>query len=111
MEFVHLHTHSEYSILDSTNTLDGLLNKAQEMNMEALALTDHGNIGGAVKFYKKAKERGIKPIIGCELYVAPGSRHDKKAEPNRASASPYYHLVVLAENNEGYRNLVTLSSR
>lgn len=109
MDFVHLHNHSEYSLLDSTNTLEGLLKKTQEEGMSALALTDHGNIRGVVEFYNKAQEIGVKPIIGCELYVAPGSRHEKKGR--NQGKEKYYHLVVLAENNMGYENLVKLTSR
>ena len=111
MDFVHLHTHSEYSILDSTDTIPGLLDKAEEYGMEALALTDHGNIGGALKFYKQAKNRGINPIIGCEVYVAPGSRHKKEDSVNKSSESRYYHLVLLSTSNRGYKNLVKLTSK
>ena len=78
MDFVHLHAHSEYSLLDSTNTIRGLLKNTKEKGMSAIALTDHGNIRGAVEFFKEARDLGVKPIIGCELYVAPGSRHEKR---------------------------------
>jgi len=110
MDFVHLHNHSEYSILDSTNTISGLLDKAEENDMQALALTDHGNVGGALKFYREARSRGIKPILGCELYVAPGSRFEKGGSAKHRDSPNYYHLVVLAEDNEGYQNLIKLSS-
>lgn len=109
MDFVHLHNHSEYSLLDSTNTLEGLVENTKEKGMSAIALTDHGNIRGAVEFYRAAQEVGIKPIIGCELYVAPGSRHEKRG--HNQGKEKYYHLVVLAKNNQGYRNLVKLTSR
>lgn len=110
MNFVHLHTHSEFSILDSTDSINGLLDKAEENDMEALALTDHGNIGGAIKFYQEATDRGIKPILGCELYVAPGSRLDKQKTPKESNEARYYHLVVLAKSNSGFRNLMKLTS-
>ncbi len=108
MDFVHLHTHSEYSLLDAACKIDDLLNKTKQLGMQALALTDHGAIRGAVEFYQKSKKAGIKPIIGAELYVAPGSRFEKKGAKSNAK---YYHLVVLAENNQGYRNLIELTSR
>ena len=106
-DFVHLHTHSEYSLLDGFAPLDKLLASAAQQGMEALALTDHGNLYGAVRFTQKAAEYGLKPIIGCEVYVAPDSRFDRT--PGEARKS--YHLVLLAENTTGYRNLVSLVSR
>ncbi len=109
MDFVHLHAHSEYSLLDSTNTLKGLVEKTKELGMSAIALTDHGNVRGAVEFYREAEKAGIKPIIGSELYVAPGSRHEKRG--HNQGQEKYFHLVVLAKNNQGYQNLVKLSSR
>ena len=78
VKFVHLHTHSEYSILDSSCKIKALLDRAEEYKMDALAVTDHGVMGGAIKFYREAKRRGIKPIIGCEIYLAPGDRREKK---------------------------------
>jgi len=104
MSFVHLHVHSEYSLLDATCRLEALLRKAKEYEMPALALTDHGNLCGAIKFYDLARSFGIKPILGCELYVAPKSRLDRI--PNEK----YFHLTVLAKNERGYRNLIKLSS-
>ncbi|MFP4136392.1 MAG: DNA polymerase III subunit alpha [Candidatus Acetothermia bacterium] len=109
MDFVHLHNHSEYSLLDSTNTLAGLVENTREKGMSAIALTDHGNIRGAVEFYREARKADVKPIIGCELYVAPGSRHDKRG--HNQGKEKYYHLVVLAKSNQGYENLVKLTSR
>ena len=109
MDFVHLHNHSEYSLLDSTNTVEGLLKNTKEKGMSSVALTDHGNIRGAVEFYNKAQKVGVKPIIGCELYVAPRSRHEKRG--HNQGKEKYYHLVVLAKNNTGYENLVKLTSR
>ncbi len=108
MGFVHLHVHSEYSLLDATCRVPELVAKAAERGMGALALTDHGVVSGAIKFYRAAREAGIKPILGCELYVAPRSRRERetiKGEPN------YYHLVVLAENERGWRNLLALVNR
>ncbi len=104
--FVHLHVHSEYSLLDAMCRIDELLQKCKDYGMPALALTDHGNLCGAIEFYQKAKEYNIKPIIGCELYMAPKSRHTKAKE----EGTKYYHLTVLARNEKGYRNLVKLSS-
>jgi DNA polymerase-3 subunit alpha len=104
--FVHLHVHSEYSLLDAMCRTEELVEKCVEQKMPALALTDHGNLCGAIEFYKYAQEHGIKPIIGCELYVAPRSRHTKSKE----DGTKYYHLTVLARNETGYRNLVKLTS-
>lgn len=104
--FVHLHVHSEYSLLDAMCRTEELVKKCVEYKMPALALTDHGNLCGAIEFYKYAQEHGIKPIIGCELYVAPKSRHTKSKE----DGTKYYHVTVLARNETGYRNLVKLTS-
>ena len=104
--FIHLHVHSEYSLLDSTLKIDDLLKKALAFQMPAVALTDHGSILGAVNFYKKALQSEIKPIIGSELYLAPHSRFDK---PNRRENElNYFHLLVLVKNDQGYRNLCEL---
>ena len=105
-KFVHLHTHSEYSILDSSCKIKALLDLTQKYDMDALALTDHGVMGGAIKFYREAKRRGIKPIIGCEIYLAPGDRRERRVR----NGAKYYHLVLLAENARGYSNLVTIVS-
>ncbi len=105
--FVHLHGHSHYSLLDGGATLPGLCAKAAEMGMPALGLTDHGNLFGMVEFYQEAKKAGIKPLLGCEFYVAPGSRFDKDAHGISEAA---YHLVVLAKNHAGYKNLLKLAS-
>lgn len=105
MSFVHLHVHSEYSLLDATCRLEALLRKAKEYEMPALALTDHGNLCGAIKFYNLARSFGVKPILGCELYVAPKSRFHRT--PNEVK---YFHLTVLAKNERGYKNLIKLSS-
>ena len=106
-DFVHLHLHTEYSLLDSCCRLDRLMDKAAALQFPALAMTDHGNMHGTVEFYQAAKKRGIKPIIGCEVYVAPGSRLDKKQGSN-GMRDVYNHLVLLARNEVGYHNLVKL---
>ncbi|KPK88968.1 MAG: DNA polymerase III subunit alpha [Deltaproteobacteria bacterium SM23_61] len=106
-EFVHLHLHTQYSLLDGAMRLDELFEKAKEYRMPALAITDHGTMFGAIEFYQQALKNGIKPIIGCEVYVAPGSRLDKTAKgPSEVS----YHLILLAKNLAGYRNLMKLVS-
>lgn len=106
-DFVHLHVHSDYSILDGLNTLPQLLDRCEKFGMNACALTDHGNLFGAVEFFKTARARGIKPIIGSELYVAPVHRTEKKAN---AAGAPYHHMVLLCENETGYHNLCRLST-
>src|SRR2546425_7661738 len=106
MPFVHLHTHSEYSLLDGAARLDGLVKRAAELEMGALALTDHGVMYGALDFYTKCKAAGIKPIIGVEAYVAPGSHRDRK----RGDEKNAYHLLLLAKNLQGYKNLLKLTS-
>src|SRR4051812_673312 len=108
MSFVHLHCHSEYSLLDGANRIDDLIARALELEQPALAITDHGNLHAAWEFQEKAKKAKLKPIIGMEAYVAPGDRRVKgRATPG---AKPYYHLVLLARDMAGYRNLVKLSS-
>ena len=102
--FVHLHTHSHYSLLDGVGKLDALIARAKELEMPALALTDHGNMYGALEFYQKALDAGIKPILGYEAYVAPGSRFEK-------SDKSMFHLTLLAMNEQGYQNLLQLSSQ
>jgi len=106
--FVHLHTHSQYSLLDGACRLDELIELAREYRMPALAVTDHGNMFGAIEFYKKASRAGIKPIIGMEAYVAGGSRFDK--QPSKEHPDGGYHLVLLARNLTGYKNLIKLST-
>lgn len=106
-DFVHLHTHSEYSLLDGLGKLPDLIHKAKEYGMDSLAVTDHGAMYGSFKFYMKAKAAGIKPIIGVETYVARRSRHDKEAKVD----SDPYHLVLLAKNDVGYRNLMKLVTK
>lgn len=105
--FVHLHVHSHYSLLDGLTKIDDLVEAAKADGAPAVALTDHGVMYGAIEFYEKCKKEGIKPIIGVEAYLTPGSRHDRTIRPNERN---YYHLVLLARNNTGYHNLVKLTS-
>ena len=107
-QFVHLHTHTSYSLLDGATRIDDLIHLCKQLGMDSLAITDHGNLFGAIQFYTKALELGIKPIIGCECYLAPGSRLDREA---RGIAEASYHLILLARNNQGYQNLLKLASR
>lgn len=107
-DFVHLHTHSEYSLLDGGNRIDALIKRAKELEMSALALTDHGVMYGCWEFYRQARKAGITPILGMEAYVAPGDRRDKQAKT--LLNKNYYHLVLLAQNEVGYKNLIKLSS-
>ena len=108
-DFVHLHLHTEYSLLDGACRLDRLVDKAHELKLPALAITDHGAMHGAVDFYKASREKGIKPIIGCEVYVAPGSRLEKKTATG-GTRDIYNHLVLLAKDEVGYKNLVRLTT-
>lgn len=104
--FVHLHVHTEYSLLDGASRIKDLIAATKELGMDSIAITDHGSMYGVIDFYKEAKKQGIKPIIGCEVYLAPGARQDRfDVEGTR-----YYHLILLAENQTGYRNLVKLVS-
>jgi len=107
MKFTHLHVHSQYSLLDGLSKIDQLLDYTKELGMDSIALTDHGVMYGAVEFYKKAKEKGIKPIIGCEMYVAQERMQDKR--PNIDDKR--YHLILLAKNETGYKNLVKLVTK
>ncbi|HJX01654.1 MAG TPA: DNA polymerase III subunit alpha, partial [Candidatus Humimicrobiaceae bacterium] len=107
--FVHLHVHSEFSLLDGASRITKLIEKASQYGMPALALTDHGVMYGAVEFYSQAKKIGIKPIIGCEVYLAPKSRFEKQSERDKKEEN-FYHLTLLAENNQGYHNLMRLVS-
>lgn len=105
--FVHLHNHTEYSLLDGACRIPALIGKAREYKMPALAITDHGNLFGAIEFYRQAEKAGVKPIIGCEIYVAPKSRFDKSS---RGISEAAFHLTLLAKDEEGYKNLIKLSS-
>src|SRR5688572_15477397 len=106
--FVHLHCHSHYSLLDGASEIGSLVKRAKELGMNSLALTDHGNLHGALEFYKTAKGEGINPILGYEAYIAPGSRFEKKDAANSKEAS--YHLTLLAQNRTGFQNLIKLAS-
>lgn len=108
MEFAHLHVHTEYSLLDGSNKINEYVARVKELGMNSAAITDHGVMFGCIDFYKAAKAAGIKPVLGCEVYVAPGSRFDK--ETGHAE-DRYYHLVLLAENNQGYQNLMKIVSK
>ena len=108
MPFTHLHTHTEYSLLDGSNKIKEYVARVKELGMTAAAITDHGAMFGVIDFYKEAKAQGIRPILGCEVYVAPNSRFDKELT---GGEDRYYHLVLLAENNQGYANLMKIVSR
>ena len=108
MAFTHLHVHTEYSLLDGSNKIKEYVKRVKELGMDSAAITDHGVMYGVIDFYRAAKEEGIKPIIGCEVYVAPNSRFDKELT---GGDDRYYHLVLLAENNVGYANLMKIVSR
>ena len=107
MSFCHLHTHTEYSLLDGSNKIKNYVARVKELGMNSAAITDHGNMYGVVEFYKEAKANNINPIIGCEVYVAPNSRFDRELSHGD---DRYYHLILLAENNKGYANLMKIVS-
>ena len=109
-EFVHLHVHTEYSLLDGAIRIGDLLSRAKDLGMPAVAITDHDSMYGAVTFYRAALDMGIKPIIGCEVYVAEGDMDDDKAHERREKGGGY-HLVLLAKNQKGYKNLINLVSK
>ena len=109
MSFAHLHVHTEYSLLDGSNKIKECVARVKELGMNSVAITDHGCMFGVIDFYRAARAQGIKPILGCEVYVAPGSRFDKEAVGS--GDDRYYHLVLLAENDEGYHNLMKIVSR
>ena len=104
--FTHLHVHTEYSLLDGAARINDLLDAAKNFGMNSIAITDHGTMYGVIDFYKAAQKRGIKPIIGCEVYVAPESRLERE----EVDGVKYFHLILLAENNTGYKNLIKLAS-
>src|SRR3974390_2265966 len=107
-DFVHLHLHTEYSLLDGACRLDRLMDKAHALKFSSLAITDHGLLYGAIDFFQAAHAKGIKPIIGCEVYVAPGSRFEKKT--STGGRDVYNHLVLLARDEMGYENLIKLAT-
>ena len=108
-QFVHLHLHTQYSLLDGANQIDPLIHQIKSFGQPAVAITDHGNMFGAIEFYRKAKDAGVKPIIGCEAYMAPGSRLNK--DSTQLAHNDYYHLILLARNLTGYQNLIKLVSK
>ena len=108
MEFTHLHVHTEYSLLDGSNKIKEYVARIKELGMDSAAITDHGVMYGVIDFYRAARAEGINPILGCEVYVAPGSRFDREAG---SGEDRYYHLVLLAENNQGYANLMKIVSK
>jgi len=105
-QFVHLHLHTEYSLLDGACRIDELLDQVKSLGMPAVAVTEHGNMFSAITFHDHARARGVKPILGCEVYVAPGSRHDRGGP----ISENYNHLVLLAETREGWHNLIKMVS-
>ena len=108
MAFTHLHVHTEYSLLDGSNKIKEYVRRVKELGMDSAAITDHGVMYGVIDFYKACRAEGIRPILGCEVYVAPNSRFDKELT---GGDDRYYHLVLLAENNTGYNNLTRIVSR
>ena len=108
MSFVHLHVHTEYSLLDGSNKIKEYVSRVKELGMNSAAITDHGVMYGVIDFYREARRQGINPILGCEVYVAPHSRFDREVT---GGDDRYYHLVLLAENNEGYANLMKIVSK
>ncbi|MCD7883856.1 MAG: DNA polymerase III subunit alpha [Lachnospiraceae bacterium] len=115
MNFTHLHVHTEYSLLDGSNKIKEYVKRVKELGMDSAAITDHGAMYGVIDFYRAARAEGIRPILGCEVYVAPGSRFDrgggKESSSREQSEDRYYHLVLLAENNTGYQNLMKIVSK
>src|SRR5262245_5037902 len=105
-DFAHLHVHSEYSLLDGANRIDDLVAAARADGQRALALTDHGNLFGVVELYQKARKAGIKPLVGCEIYIA----RDSHKKPHHKSHNPYNHLTLLARDRAGYQNLLKLAT-
>ena len=105
--FTHLHVHTEYSLLDGSNKIKEYVERVKELGMDSAAITDHGVMFGVIDFYRAARAAGIHPVLGCEVYVAPNSRFDREAG---AGEDRYYHLVLLAENNVGYHNLMKIVS-
>lgn len=108
MAFTHLHVHTEYSLLDGAAKIQELVTRIKELGMDSCAITDHGVMYGVIDFYRACLKEGINPILGCEVYVAPNSRFNRE---NRMGDERYYHLVLLAENNKGYQNLMKIVSK
>ncbi|MGN0164968.1 MAG: PHP domain-containing protein, partial [Lachnospiraceae bacterium] len=108
MNFTHLHVHTAYSLLDGSGKIKDMVKQAKALGYDAMAITDHGVMYGVIDFYRACKAEGIKPVIGCEVYVAPGSRFDRELQ---MKDEKYHHLVLLAENNTGYQNLIKIVSK
>src|SRR5437016_8163689 len=107
--FVHLHVHTHYSLLDGANKVPELVRRTKELGMDAIAITDHGCMFGVIEFFNECKEEGVKPILGMEAYMAPGDRRERST-PGGNAGEAAFHLLLLAENLEGYKNLIKLSS-
>ena len=108
MAFTHLHVHTQYSLLDGSGRIPEMVARAKKLGMDSLAITDHGVMYGVIEFYRACRDAGIRPVLGCEVYVAPGSRLER--EPG-AGDERYHHLILLAENDQGYSNLMKIVSR
>ena len=108
-DFIHLHNHTDYSLLDAAQSVDMMLNRISDIKMDSIAVTEHGNLFSLIPFYKQAKKAGIKPILGCEVYVSAGA-YNEKTYNHGNNKWGYYHLVLLAQNNVGYRNLMKLTT-
>ena len=110
-DFVHLHNHSDYSLLDAAQTVETMCNRVADLGMDSIAITEHGNLFSMIPFYKAALKAGIKPIIGCEMYVAVNNHTDRQLVTlDSGKRKNYYHLVLLAMNQQGYKNLLALTS-
>ena len=106
-EFIHLHNHTDYSLLDAAQSIDMMCNRLNDIGMDTIAVTEHGNLFSLIPFYKKAIKKGIKPILGCEVYVATGKHTDRHIDKNNKKWN-YHHLLLLVQNNEGLNNLIQL---
>ena len=111
MSFVHLHLHTQYSLLDGANKIAKLIPQVKALGMPAVAMTDHGNMFGAIEFYARASPQGVQPIIGCEVYMAPRGRTSRPERSDDYEAGGNFHMILLAMNMEGYRNLCKMVSR
>ena len=109
-EFVHLHNHTDFSLLDAAQTIDMMCDRLDDLGMDTIAITEHGNLFSMIPFYKAAKKRHIKPILGCEIYVSEGKHTFKKTTSDTAKKWGYHHLVLLVQNEIGYKNLMKLVS-
>ena len=109
-DFIHLHNHTDYSLLDAAQSVDMMLNRVDDLNMSSIAVTEHGNLFSLIPFYKEARKAGVKPILGCEVYVSAG-KHTEKTYNQGNNKWGYYHLVLLAQNNTGYKNLLQLITK